>query len=60
MMDIQDAVDERITKIGAIINCLLATNDPVAAIDAKTIYNSLWKIRDYFFEINELRMKIIL
>jgi len=54
-LELQDIIDERITKIKAILNCLLTAWDNCATLDRDTIYNTLWSIDDYLREIIESR-----
>ncbi len=51
----RDMVDERLTKIQAILNCLLAAWDSPVTLDLDTIYNTLWLMQDYLQEITILK-----
>jgi len=51
----RDMVDERLTKIQAILNCLLAAWDSPVTLDMDTIYNTLWLMQDYLQEITTLK-----
>ena len=51
----RDMVDERLTKIQAILNCLLAAWDSPVTLDLDTIYNTLWLMHDYVQEITGLK-----
>ncbi len=51
----RDMVDERLTKIQAILNCLLAAWDSPVTLDLDTIYNTLWLMQDYLQEITTLK-----
>ena len=58
-LDLQDAIDERLTKIEAVINCLMATSDSFAEPGHKTIYNLIWLVDDYIDEIHLLWQKLL-
>jgi len=54
-LDLKDAIDERLTKIDAITNCLMATRDGFIEPSRETIYNLIWLVDDYVDEIRLLR-----
>ncbi len=57
-LDLQDAIDERLTKIEAVTNCLMATRDSFAEPSHKTIYDLIWLVDDYLDEIRLLQKKL--
>jgi len=50
-LELQDIIDERITKTEAILDCLLAVEDSQIALDRKTIYNTIWAAHDLLREV---------
>jgi hypothetical protein len=50
---LQDIIDERLTKIKAILDCLLAAEDSQIEIDRKTIYDTIWTAHDFLRDIIE-------
>lgn len=54
-LDIKDAIDERLIKMEAIVNCLLATRDSAVEFNTNTLYEVIWAISDFFDEINLLQ-----
>jgi hypothetical protein len=54
-LDLKDAIDERLTKIEAVTNCLMATRDGYIEPSRETIYNLIWLVDDYVDEIRLLR-----
>lgn len=54
-LNLQDIIEERLTKMHAISSCLLAAWDSQIQLDQDTIYNTIWSIHDYLQEIMQSR-----
>lgn len=58
-LELQDIIDERITKTKAILDCLLAAEDSQIALDHETVFNTIWAAHDLLREIVESKEKIV-
>jgi len=56
-LELQDIIDEKLTKTKAILDCLLAAWDSQIQLDQDTIYNTIWSAHDYLQEIIEAGVK---
>lgn len=54
-IDIQDAIDERLVKMEAVFNCLLAAREAKSELNSCVIYDVIWTICDFLDEVNLLR-----
>jgi len=54
-LELQDIMDEHLTKTHAILNCLLAAWDSDHHIDQDTIFHALWSMDDHLQEIKKYR-----
>lgn len=50
-LELQDIIDERITKTKAVLDCILAAGDSDIAPDQKTLLDAVWLARDSLQEI---------
>ncbi|MGD9152292.1 MAG: hypothetical protein PVG30_01360 [Gammaproteobacteria bacterium] len=50
-LELQDIIDENLTKAKATLDCLLAAEDSQVELDKETIYNAVWSARDNLQEI---------
>lgn len=53
-LDLQDAINERFTKVRIIVNCLVAAQDGALELDRGTIYQIIWIVKGFFDEIETL------
>ncbi|MGD9109178.1 MAG: hypothetical protein PVI75_08485 [Gammaproteobacteria bacterium] len=52
-LELQDIIDEHLTKTHAILNCLLAAWNSDHYIDQDTIFHALWSMDDHLQEIKK-------
>lgn len=57
-MDIQDAIDERLTKAQAITACLLANNGGLSELPYSQIYAVVWMVDSLLEELEYLFEKL--
>ncbi|MGD9107897.1 MAG: hypothetical protein PVI75_01860 [Gammaproteobacteria bacterium] len=54
-LELQDIIDEHLTKTHAILNCLLAAWSSDHHVDQDTIFHALWSMEDHLLEIKKYR-----
>ncbi|MGD9152835.1 MAG: hypothetical protein PVG30_04145 [Gammaproteobacteria bacterium] len=54
-LELQDVIDEHLTKTHAILSCLLATWNDDSCVDRDTIFHALWSMEDHLLEIKKYR-----
>lgn len=52
-LELQDVIDEHLTKTHAILSCLLATWNDDFCVDRDTIFHALWSMEDHLLEIKK-------
>jgi hypothetical protein len=57
-MDLVDAINERITKLKALVTCLLFASYSDSGIDNNVVGNTAWAIEGFIDEIELLQEKI--
>ena len=57
-LDLTDAIDERLTRIESITNCLMATRDGLIELKRETIYNLIWLVAECLTEIRSLQHEL--
>ena len=57
-LSLKDAIDERLIKARAIVNCLLSQDNGYHALKYNALHGAVWAIDDYLDEIEYLEGKI--
>lgn len=60
IIDIKNAIDERVSKIKGVLNCLMFATEFIQGddeLDNNSVYHTLWVIDGFLDEINCLQQK---
>lgn len=58
LLNIKDAIEERLNKMKGILNCLMFANIQDEELDCDTTYHALWAMDGFLDEINYLKRKL--
>lgn len=58
LLNIKDAIDERLSKIKGILNCLMFANIQEEELDVDSTYHALWAMDGFLEEISCLKRKL--